>query len=165
MAKSIFDLGVSVVNFPARDLSFTEDPMSALIEFEHARITPASWHSMRCQLERWYSWRAEQHDGCTPRPHYWFIEMHRSAAKIELHEPYYQHDCDQCQYLGAFIDEHNLLHDLYHCTKGPGETFIARYGDEGREYRSGFALVGLDPAITEAARRYMNDPRDFIFSY
>lgn len=60
--------------------------------------------------------------------------------------PKYLHDCSQCTFLGT----HNEF-DLYVCEEGH-PTVIARYGNEGHEYKSGLALVGIDEELTEAAR-------------
>lgn len=54
--------------------------------------------------------------------------------------PRYQHDCDKCTYLGQFEDqEQSEIYDLYWC-KNPQEpildSVIARYGNDGHEYRS-----------------------------
>ena len=64
-------------------------------------------------------------------------------------KPKYQHDCQECEFLGHYNN-----HDLYSCSNGP--TLIARYGDDGPDYKSGLSFVGLDPEITEANRRLSN---------
>jgi hypothetical protein len=48
----------------------------------------------------------------------------------------FKHDCDQCTFLGHFVNS-----DVYTCSKGNVlvrdiRTFIARYGNEGPEYTS-----------------------------
>ena len=50
--------------------------------------------------------------------------------------PNFQHDCDQCIFLGDFTHNGELL-DLYVAfhTFGGG-TLIARYGNQGHEYMS-----------------------------
>lgn len=51
-------------------------------------------------------------------------------------KPKYQHDCEDCTFLGHFYD-----HDVYTCRK----SVIARYGDQGSQYwslpRHAFAQV------------------------
>lgn len=73
--------------------------------------------------------------------------------------PLYQHDCDECVYLGAY---HQQLPgqvqscDLYFCSKeNPYKslTVIARFGDAGDQYTSGLALVASDDRLAEAKRR------------
>ena len=63
--------------------------------------------------------------------------------------PRYVHDCDQCIYLGR-SEMQNF--DLYYCSQQNAitTTVIARYGDEGREYKSGLCFVGVDPELTQA---------------
>ena len=48
--------------------------------------------------------------------------------------PLFTHDCDKCQFLGTF-----KKHDLYFCAAGP--TVVARYGNDGPEYKSGMRLA------------------------
>lgn len=60
----------------------------------------------------------------------------------------FKHDCDACTPLGGFNG-----HDLYHCEQGGIPTIIARYGDEGGEYKSGLCFKDCDPELQEAARR------------
>lgn len=50
--------------------------------------------------------------------------------------PQFQHDCDQCVFYGNLrLDE---LYDLYLCPKkgAMGGSIVARYGNDGWEYRS-----------------------------
>lgn len=51
--------------------------------------------------------------------------------------PLHVHDCDSCVFLGHFVTEEGTA-DLYVCmnTKGTITTCIARYSDEGSDYRS-----------------------------
>lgn len=58
----------------------------------------------------------------------------------------YPHNCSVCESLGTFEE-----FDLYFCPS-PWVTVIARYGD-GSDYKSGLPAVGVDDALTEAARR------------
>lgn len=65
-------------------------------------------------------------------------------------EPQYQHDCDECTFLGQYGN-----YDLYFCTQGGGyrsPTVIARYGNDGPEYTSGMIFAGSDP-LKEALQR------------
>jgi len=45
--------------------------------------------------------------------------------------PRYQHDCDACTFLGQ-----RLNHDLYSCGTGERVSLIARYSDDGPDYKS-----------------------------
>ncbi len=84
-----------------------------------------------------------------PLPPLWVdARMGHDRLKLDISAPRHRHDCDECSFLGRF-DEY----DLYACTKGPMPTVIARYGDEGRHYKSGAALAAVDTALAEAARR------------
>lgn len=58
----------------------------------------------------------------------------------------FKHDCDECVFLGhyerppgnlTFTTKNNF--DLYYCRGAIGTTLIARFGDEGDQYASGFA--------------------------
>ena len=49
-------------------------------------------------------------------------------------KPKFDHDCDNCQYVGNFKE-----YDLYFCNTTP--TVIARYGNEGSEYASGMVFA------------------------
>lgn len=170
MARPFLDVGVVTVQ--AQLCEFTEDPKSALACMHYVKLTPETYHQTRCRLEQWYEWakNQEHHPWFDPplqeEPHYWYIEFYGGRGEIDLQRPVYQHDCEQCHFLGNCRgDEDDLVYDLYSCTKGPGPTLIARYGDEGHEYRSGAAFVGIDPVITEAARRHRNNARDFMHGY
>lgn len=59
-------------------------------------------------------------------------------------EPPYETTC--CTFLGHFEG-----HDLYCCPDEP--TVIARYGNEGSQYKSGISFIGRDPHLGEAHRR------------
>lgn len=70
----------------------------------------------------------------------------------------YTHDCDGCEFLGQDGDL-----DMYTCMRGPGRTFIARYGSRGPEYASvpaiAIAAAGESKslhvvAIIRAAKRF-----------
>jgi hypothetical protein len=59
-----------------------------------------------------------------------------SHGRSEM-EKRYQHDCDQCVFLGQWNE-----YDLYFCGE-QGDVFttvIARYGNEGCEYSSGLVF-------------------------
>lgn len=63
--------------------------------------------------------------------------------------PQYEHDCSHCTFLGR----HNG-HDLYHCVQGGYmPTIVARYGNDGSEYTSGFEFAQFNPNLAEARRR------------
>lgn len=64
--------------------------------------------------------------------------------------PKFQHDCPNCSFLGHFRG-----HDLYWCQEQRGLwTVIARYGDDGPEYKSGSAFTEVDAELAEAKRRF-----------
>lgn len=78
----------------------------------------------------------------------------------------YVHDCDDCLSLGTWNE-----FDLYVCIKG--DTYVARYGNDGWEYLSGKIFAGLVPAITAAhkaagkaniALTVVHNASDVIFS-
>lgn len=64
-----------------------------------------------------------------------------------MSEPLFTHYCDACTFLGL----HNN-HDLYFCKNEFETTVIARYGNDGSEYRSGmvFAEPHLNLELYEA---------------
>lgn len=89
-----------------------------------------------------------------PVPPFWVgVEMEDDRAQVTLHLPEYQHDCDECLYLGNFND-----HDLYRCRRGMVPTFVARFGSEQQMYKKGAQFVRLDPEINEACRRNGGPP-------
>ena len=51
---------------------------------------------------------------------------------IEPLTPAFEHDCDECVFLGRYED-----HDLYLCPQGGMPTVVARWGNDGPEYTSG----------------------------
>ena len=57
-------------------------------------------------------------------------------------KPYYQHDCDQCAFLGAVAAGDKLV-DLYFCA-GDFPEVIARYSDQPDDCRSGMPFGDLD---------------------
>ena len=62
----------------------------------------------------------------------------------------YKHDCDKCVYLGQHDGD-----DLYFCAQDSSychPTLIARYGNDGPEYRSGLCFKDIDPSIGAAYR-------------
>ena len=60
----------------------------------------------------------------------------------------YTHDCEHCIPLGEYEN-----HDLYYCDQGLRPTVIARYGNEGWDYRSGMEAVAIDPVLKKAYDR------------
>ena len=69
-----------------------------------------------------------------------------------MHYPKYQHDCENCIYLGLHTVESEdeeghtfyIAYDLYICLNKDDSGFpslVARYGDEGWEYLSSPALA------------------------
>ena len=70
-------------------------------------------------------------------------------------KPKYQHDCDDCVYLGLYIDGSGT-YDLYFCVQGGKmPTVIARWGDEPSHNMSGLGLVltPLKVAVNRAIQR------------
>ncbi len=62
--------------------------------------------------------------------------------------PQYQHDCKECKFLGQ---SEFGKYDLYFCEQsGISTTLIARFSDEGRDYKSGLCFVGMEPVLTQA---------------
>lgn len=73
-----------------------------------------------------------------------------AAATTE--SPRYTHDCAKCVFLGQAHDDEGS-HDLYLCEQGGIEkTVIARFGDDGPEYRSGMAFSFGASALLTLAR-------------
>lgn len=73
------------------------------------------------------------------------------------------HDgCDNCVYLGPYGEhEDKPTHDLWFCPQSGNRTVMARYGNEGWEYHSGWAssLTVMEEARRRAvARRLTNAP-------
>src|SRR3990167_2809320 len=75
-----------------------------------------------------------------------------------MNKPKYQHDCDECVFLGTFQNEQDT--DLYWCgeKKGILPTVIARFSDEGSDYASGMCFGRIhanepSSSIGEAYRR------------
>ncbi len=66
-------------------------------------------------------------------------------------EPKFTHvHCEHCVFLGP-----DNGHDLYFCPQ-PSlgmPTVIARYGDDGRDYKSGLPLADVDPELGYARAR------------
>ena len=62
--------------------------------------------------------------------------------------PQYQHDCDECLFLGRFKGN-----DLYYHPSDNWPTVIARHGDDGPDYISGFAFCRTVPELSEALFR------------
>lgn len=61
-------------------------------------------------------------------------------------KPLYEHDCDQCVFLGRFesdksLDSKKTIFDLYLCGSNDYPTVVARYGVGGPEYKSGMIFA------------------------
>lgn len=67
-------------------------------------------------------------------------------------EPKFKHDCDKCTFLGRHEPSDSDLY--YHPTQGRSvlETIVARYGDEGSHYMSGWSFGDSVPELAEAER-------------
>lgn len=76
--------------------------------------------------------------------------------------PKYQHDCQQCEFLGHFFD-----HDVYVCSN-LSRSVIARYGDDGPEYTSGPAREWIAQLNETERRWHVGDERllfrEIVFS-
>ena len=83
--------------------------------------------------------------------------QHRPAPQHKA--PRFRHDCDRCVYLGRFdyhVRGRFYRHDLYWCASLSLDSlasFIARFGDDGPEYRSSHPpeafCVDYDPSAME----------------
>jgi hypothetical protein len=78
--------------------------------------------------------------------------MKKSVAKRPIVMAQFKHVCGRCVYLGPFADSKKVKYDLYYCSERGKPAVIARYGDEGWEYMSGWRSTILDP-MSEAVRR------------
>lgn len=66
----------------------------------------------------------------------------------------YKHDCDKCIYLGPAHDSvDGYFVDLYWCGSANMPTVIARYGDDGPDYKSGIGAAKDNPILMEACQR------------
>jgi hypothetical protein len=63
-------------------------------------------------------------------------------------EPLFQHDCKTCVFLGSYKD-----HDLYFHRSPMECTVIARWSDEGQDYRSGMVFARPGTLLGEARAR------------
>lgn len=63
-----------------------------------------------------------------------------------MDQPQWEHDCDECVFLGTFD-----FHDLYYCAKGKlTPAVVARFGDAIPDYRIGLPKTGTDIHLREA---------------
>lgn len=58
-------------------------------------------------------------------------------------EPFYPHDCTQCVFLGRYDG-----YDVYVCPQHGSPTIVARYGDDGHEYKSGGTIHSHDEVLS-----------------
>ena len=93
--------------------------------------------------------------------HYMMAEKQGWMVRVR---PHWEHDCRDCIFLGPMNDDRHAREivvasdrvDLYYCpNETPFPTVIARYGNDGPEYKSGiaFGMHGLDPELAEAWER------------
>ena len=66
-------------------------------------------------------------------------------------KPLYQHDCKECIFLGNYACT-GSKYDLYVHPYG-STAIIARWGDDGPDYMSGWVFAKVQPALAEAKRR------------
>lgn len=52
----------------------------------------------------------------------------------EQKHPVYNHDCDECQYLGSIRDSHEI-YDCYFCRKG-SSSYLGRFSSVAGDYVS-----------------------------
>lgn len=58
------------------------------------------------------------------------------SKSITTQVPAFEHDCDNCVFLGRFLDN-----DLYFCDFGVNHTVIARHSSAPADYISGTVLI------------------------
>ncbi len=84
------------------------------------------------------------------KPNEKMIKMVNTSLKdncsimIHLRKPVYEHDCNNCTYLGSInrdLGGGEKLFDLYFCEQGKLPTVIARYGNKGDSYISGMEFA------------------------
>jgi len=75
--------------------------------------------------------------------------MDDPESEIEIQQ--FVHDCDACTFLGRANDTDGDSHDLYFHIDGNYITVIARYGNAGPQYTSGWNSI--NPILIEAQRR------------
>ena len=70
---------------------------------------------------------------------------------INAQIPLYEHDCEECKYLGKY--ENKI--DLYTCEQnGIRRTYIARYSNTGSDYASSPLRIDVGlPELIEAKKR------------
>lgn len=78
------------------------------------------------------------------------------ALPTETESPQFEHDCENCQFLGRSAANHA---DLYFCRNNHGGGgLVARYSDVGSDYHScvaGSMACEYYPALMEAGRLAM----------
>lgn len=62
-------------------------------------------------------------------------------VKVKKDVPIFEHDCNNCDFLGVSVDG-NTVYDLYYCDTE--ETVIARYSNNGADYMSGMVFARPD---------------------
>lgn len=77
--------------------------------------------------------------------------LENNMIAIPQETPTFTHDCDECKFLGQIHDE--ILYDLYFCPQGGRPTVIARFGNEGSQYKSGLYGGMHDLVLYEAKKR------------
>jgi len=55
-----------------------------------------------------------------------------------MSDKHWKHDCDACVHLGSH-EEDERMYDLYVCTNDNETELVARFGDDGGDYRSSSA--------------------------
>lgn len=91
-----------------------------------------------------------------------------SEVKIE---PFHQHDCESCVYLGSerldFFEGDDVDYDFYFCPEDDGlpGSIIARYGENG-DYSSGTGFAFSMPALNIAFQKcyiHFRDKKPWLF--
>jgi len=70
------------------------------------------------------------------------------SKSITTQVPAFEHDCDECVFLGRFLDN-----DLYFCDFGVDYTVIARHSSEPADYISGELLVPYYEELAMARKK------------
>lgn len=62
--------------------------------------------------------------------------------------PMYDHDCENCYFVGQHNGSDRTVYDLYICPNEP--TVVARWGNYGADYTSGLVFIGRNEALGAA---------------
>lgn len=65
---------------------------------------------------------------------------------LKQQHPVYDHDCEDCKFLGTMTIE-GVLYDFYSCDTGFYLTRVARYSSKGSDYLTLPHFLGSNPEI------------------